>query len=386
MTCIDRYILRIYLRTLLVCFVSFAGIFVVFHAFTNMDELNEYGEQVGGIGMAMALYYGPYMLMLFEMTNMIVALLALLFTFGLLRRTGELTALLAAGISHGRIVRPMLIAALLVILGAAINREFVLPNWQDQLGLKVPSPDGGGELRPLLPVYDRVTGILVNGKGLQLTKQQVVEPALKIHALAPGFGNQLNARLAQWIPHGEQHPGGPDHPAGYVLSGVSQPAGVDSLSSFRVADSTMLLTARDTPWLAAGEVFVASRVEIDFLQSGSAWMRMANTGDLIRRVSNPAVYCSADVAVTLHDRWLRPCLDYSLIILSLSLVVGRGQRNMFLVTGYATGLVLLFFGLRTLFHMMGGNGYLLDPASAAWLPVLILTPAAYARYRLVRIS
>ena len=52
MTCIDRYILQVYIRTLFVCFISFAGIFVVFHAFTNMDDLNRYAQQVGGMGMA----------------------------------------------------------------------------------------------------------------------------------------------------------------------------------------------------------------------------------------------------------------------------------------------------------------------------------------------
>ncbi len=39
MTQIDRYILTLFFRTVLVCFLSLAGVFVVFHAFTNMDQL-----------------------------------------------------------------------------------------------------------------------------------------------------------------------------------------------------------------------------------------------------------------------------------------------------------------------------------------------------------
>lgn len=380
MTCIDRYILQVYIRTLFVCFISFAGIFVVFHAFTNMDDLNRYAQHVGGMGMAVLKFYGPYMLMLFELTNMMVALMALLFTFGLLRRSGELTALLAAGVSHGRIVRPMLLAAAVVMVVAAVNREFVLPNWQDQLGLDVPSQDGAGEERPLRPVSDRTTGILINGKAINLVAQEIIEPALEIRVQAPGFDNRISAKKAFWMPATEQRPGG------YLLEGVRQPAEIDQIPSYRAPGSTELLTARDTDWLNPGQAFVASRVGIDFLQAGSGWMRMANTGDLARRVSNPAAHCPAEVHVTLHDRWLRPFLDFSLIVLSLSLVVGRSQRNMFVVTGYATGLVVLFFGMRTLFHTMGGTGDMIAPATAAWLPLIILAPAAYSRYRIVQVS
>lgn len=377
-TCIDRYILRVYLRTLVVCFVSFAGVFVVFHAFTNMDELADYAERTGGMAAAMARYYGPFMLMLFEVNGTVIALLALLFTLGLLRRTGELTALLAAGISHGRIVRPMLVAAAAVIALAALNRELLLPRWQDELGMKAKELSGDST-QPLLPCEDRMAGILIKGKGLVVVRHEIVAPAFKLYASLPRFGQQLNAQVARWV---EASAG---QPSGYLLSGVSSPEDIDSIPSQHV-DNTVLLTSRDTPWLERGQCFVVSQAAYDFLRSGSSWKRMATTGDLIRRVSNPAVYCAPDVHVTLHDRWLRPPLDFSLIVLSLSLVVGRAERNLFVVAGYATALVGLFFGMRTLFHMMGGSEYLLDPAAAAWAPLVVLGPLAYVRYRAVQVS
>lgn len=380
MTCIDRYILRVYLRTLGVCFLSLAGIFVVFHAFTNMEDLHQYAQVTGGMFWAVVSYYVPYLFMLFEMTGMIVALMALLFTMGLMRRSGELTAMLAAGVSHGRIVRPMLLAAAVVLGLAAVNRELVLPRWQDQLGIKVKDIDDQGGERPLLPVYDRVHGVLLDGKALRLAQESIVQPLLKIHFEAPQFGRQINAKLATWKAKnavGE---------SGYLLDGVESPKQIDQIPSVVSEHGAEIRTAMDTEWLEPGQCFVSSEVPVDFLQAGSGWMRMATTFELIRRVSNPAVYCPTDVRVTLHDRWLRPFLDMSLIVLSLSLVVGHGDRNMFVVTGHAMGLVLLFFALRTLFHMMGGNGYLVDPATAAWIPLIILAPAAYARYRVVQVS
>ncbi|MEZ6089936.1 MAG: hypothetical protein R3C05_18300 [Pirellulaceae bacterium] len=47
MTRIDRYLLTIYLRTLIICFCSLAGIFVVFHAFNNMEEISSYARREG---------------------------------------------------------------------------------------------------------------------------------------------------------------------------------------------------------------------------------------------------------------------------------------------------------------------------------------------------
>ena len=78
-------------------------------------------------------YYGPYMLLLFDWTGAIIALMAFLFTVGWLRRTGELTAVLSAGISHGRIFRPMIVASLVIVIIQLVNRECVLPGYRDVL-------------------------------------------------------------------------------------------------------------------------------------------------------------------------------------------------------------------------------------------------------------
>jgi len=377
-TCIDRYIFAVFFRTLLVCFLSFGGIFVIFHAFTNMDDLNQYAERGGGIFRAMVHFYGPYMFLLFELTGAIVTLVAMLFTIGLLRRSGELTAILSAGVGHGRIVRPMMWGVVMMLAMSVINRELLLPRWQDQLGMKVRFGEGENSERQVLPVYDRISGILINGRAIRLGDEEILNPSFKLHSPVPGFGNQIHAASAAWMPATTAHP------AGYLLRGVESPSDIDSLASVEIADGLSFRTAHDTSWVGAGECFVASDVPIDFLQSGTGWMRMARTADLIRRVSNPAIYCAADVRVTLHDRWLRPFLDLSLIVLSLALVIGRADRNLFVVTGYAMLLVAFFFALRTLAHMMGGSGYLIDPATAAWLPLIILAPLAYTRFRTIQ--
>ena len=98
MTQIDRYILVFFLRTSLICFCSIAGIFIVFHAFTSLDDLVRQGQVEDGLVRVMMRYYGPYLLLLFDWTGAIIVLMALLFTVGWIRRAGELTAILSAGI------------------------------------------------------------------------------------------------------------------------------------------------------------------------------------------------------------------------------------------------------------------------------------------------
>ena len=115
-TKIDRYILVLFLRTALICFCSIAGIFVVFHAFSHMEDLLRQGQQQGSLVSVFIRCYGPYMLLLFDMTGAIITLMAFLFTVGWLRRTGELTAILSVGISHGRIFQPIIYSSLIIIL------------------------------------------------------------------------------------------------------------------------------------------------------------------------------------------------------------------------------------------------------------------------------
>jgi lipopolysaccharide export system permease protein len=103
--------------------------------------------------------------------------------------------------------------------------------------------------------------------------------------------------------------------------------------------------------------------------------------ELADRVRNPAVHSSAGVHVLLHERILRAPLDFALIMLGLPMVVNRRGRNLFVMIGLCTATVLLFFALKTVAGYMGGNGYLLSPTMAAWVPLLVIGPIAYVRLR-----
>ncbi len=179
MTKIDRYILYLFLRTVLVCFSSIAGIFIVFHAFTSMDDLVKQGQVEGGLVPVMIRFYGPYMLLLFDWTGAIIALMAFLFTIGWLRRIGELTAVLSSGISHGRLFRPMIIASLMIVLVQLANREFILPQYRDVLSMKSKDISGESE-KSILAQYDEANRILIDGTSLLPQTKVIQEPNFRL--------------------------------------------------------------------------------------------------------------------------------------------------------------------------------------------------------------
>lgn len=373
MTRIDRYILTLFARTMLICFLSLGGVFVVFHAFNNLDELSRMvssGRSVPGVLLG---FYGPYMLMLFDWTASIIALMAMLFTVSWLRRSGELTALLAAGVKHGRVLRPMLVMVAVLIGLQSFNREWVLPPYREVLTSK-PDELREAQTQPMLPAYDKASGILIEGEGLQPRESQILQPSFRLYAAYPGFGDLIEGHLATWRDATD------GVPSGYVVTGVSRPAAIETLPTGTIHERPVLMTRHDLPWLQNGECFVATTLDIEVLLDNPRSTRMAGMPELIRRIRNPSVHSSKDLHTLLHERMLRPPLDFCLVLMGLPLVVNRGDKRLFSVIAQALGIVLLFFGIKTLAAAMAGGGYLLSPAMAAWLPLLVLGPVAYVRY------
>ncbi len=373
MTKIDRYITILFLRTMLICFFSIGGVFVVFHAFNNLDALTRLVDEAGSAPLALASYYGPYLLLLFDWTAAIISLMAMLFTVSWLRRSGELTSLLAAGVRHGRILRPMLVIVVGVIVAQWISRECVLPNYREVLTTKP------NELRPdrvqaMLPSYDKSSGILIEGEGIQWNESRVEEPSFRLYTSFPGFGDLIEGRSAVWRPADSRAP------SGYIVEDVARPAGIDDLSGGEINGRLVLLTRRDAEWLQPGQCFVATTLDLEVLSDNPRSTRMAGIPELIRRIRNGSVHSSRDLHTLLHERMLRAPLDLCLVLLGLPLVINRGDSRLFQVVGQAIGIVLMFFGIKTVAGAMANNGYLITSAMAAWAPLVLLGPLAVVRY------
>jgi len=369
MTTIDRYLLRQFLKTFAICYVSLAGLYIVFDAFTNLEEFLRCAEECGGLWRLLGTFYGYRSILFFDRTAGLLTLVAGMFTITWIQRHNEMTALLSAGIARPRIVAPILVAAVVIAVLATLNRELVIPQIRDELGRK-PRDLLGDQAQPMHPRYDNQTDVLLRGKHTYRAEQRISEPSFLLPSALAEYGTQLTAEDAYYRP-----PSG-DRPGGYLFRGVEQPRGLDQKPSLSLGDHRVLITPRDEPqWLKPGECFLVSEVTFDQLTGGRAFREFSSTAQLIAGLRNQAMAFGADLRVAIHARFVQPFLDLTLFFLGFPLVAGRGNRNVFLAIGLCLAVVTVFV-LVTLGLQHLGAIYLLDPALAAWAPLMLFVPLA----------
>ena len=206
MTIIDRYLLRQFTQTFVICLVSLTGMFVVFDTFTNLDSFLHYAEKQGSLLEVLGRYYVCHSVWFFDRTVGLVTLTAAMFTVAWLQRHNELTALMAAGIPRVRVVRPVIGAAIVVVFLGALNREMVIPLLRDELA-KRPKDLVGDVPRELEHQYDR-HNILIRGKAAYAEGQRIERPVFRLPPELASFARQVSAREAFYRPPKGNRPGG----------------------------------------------------------------------------------------------------------------------------------------------------------------------------------
>lgn len=367
-TIIDRYMLRQFVGVLAICFLSMVGLYVVIDAFGHLDHFVDYADEHGNLLKTMGEFYAYRSLAFFDWMSGILALIAAMFTVTWIQRHQEMTALLAAGIPRMRVLRPVLIAAVAVSLLAAANREVVIPQTRDQLARE--SKNLGGEREVAIhPRSDSQTDILLGGDTIVAAEQKIIRPNFVLPSALGRLGRQLAAEEARYLPATA------DRPSGYLLRDVSAPAGLAEQPSLTLGDRPVIITPVDAQWLGPGQVFVVSGVSFEFLSAGSTWRDYASTRELIHELQSPSTDLGADVRFAIHARLLQPLLDTTLLFLGLPLVVSRGNRNPFFAIGLCVAVVTAFMLVKLGCQSLCVSGWL-QPALAAWLPLMLFAPLA----------
>ncbi len=368
MLIIDRYLLRQFLQVFAICFCSLTGLFIVIDAFANLEDFVQYAEKHGNLLATMVEYYGYRALSFFNVTSSMLTLIAAMFTVAWFQRHNELTAIMAAGISKRRIMRPVILAVLAISLLAAANREFVIPSVRDKFSRN--AQDLVGEAaKDLTPRFDHKSGILMRGKKTFAARQQIQLPNFLMPDSLDDYGSQLSAANAFYQPPQDGKPGG------YLLKKVSHPTELNQRPSLPAGATPILITPMDADWLESDECFVVSDVTFEQLVGGTAWRNFSSTPELIAGLRNPSLDFGADVRLTIHNRILQPLMDMTLLFLGLPLVLTRESRNMFLAIGMCMGVVVAFMLINMGFQYLGSN-FVISPSVAAWGPLLVFVPIA----------
>lgn len=386
MLLIDRYVLRQFVQNLLIFFISLTGLYIIIDSFNNLEEFITFAEhnkslaaatptnelpsaggERGNLFVIMGAYYAPRAIAFFDRTSGILTLIAAMFTVTWIQRHNELTALQAAGIAKFRVLRPVMMAVILVAFLATINRELIIPRYKFELSHNAQNL-GGSNARELKPRMDNKTDILLRGDQMVASQRQIHHPSFILPSTLDEYGKSLVADEAFYKPASQSLP------AGYLLVGVTQPS-LDQKTSLKLGNETVVYTPLDTPALKPGQCFVASDVSFEQLEDGASWRQYSSTWELIRGLRNPSLDFGADVRVTVHARVVQPLLDVTLLFLGLPLILARENRNVFRAIGMCLALVLAFMLIVIACNYLG-DAYVVNPALAAWLPLMIFVPCA----------
>jgi lipopolysaccharide export system permease protein len=370
MNIIDRYLLRQFLQNFVICFMSLMGVYVIFDAFTNLEAFMSLAKGVALIKI-IAGYYATQSLFFFDRICSLLVLMSAMFTMAWIQRHHEMTALMAAGISRIRVVAPVLVAAVVVLLLAVVNREVAIPMLKEQLAMR-PS-ELKGKIEEVFRQYDNATDVLIGGRNAVVDQKRIEFPVFVVLSCKPSlrkYGEQWTAATAQYLPANDSRP------TGYLLKGVAEPKNLTEHESLLLDGRPVLMTPHDYPdWLKPDEAFVVSDVTVDELTGGTIMRQFASTGELISALKNQNIYFSPDLRVMIHVRILQPLLDITLLFLGLPLVAARDNRNVFVAIGTCNGLVALFYMVAIVCQRLGADLWI-SPALAAWGPLMIFVPAA----------
>jgi lipopolysaccharide export system permease protein len=381
MCIIDRYLLRKFVQTFLICFLSLFGLFVLIEVSANLEKFVRSGKDAGGVLPYIAHWYAYKTISFFENFSGLLALVSAMFTVSWIQRNNEMTALMAAGIPRIRVLGPLIIAVAVVSLLSAANRETLIPRYRTELA-RTPQDPAGDKAQSLDSCYDGRTNILLGGKHTFAGQQRIENPVFSLAQAPPAlrkYGTQVTADNAYYRP-----PKG-DRPGGYLFEGVHEPKNLDSRPSLPLndrpdqpvllKDQPVLITPHDAPWLKPGECFLVSDVNFDQLTAGSNVKQLSSTMQLIRGLHNPSLNYQSDVRVEIHARLIRPLLDMTLLFLGLPLIVTRENRNVFIAMGICIVVTVTFSVVVVAAQHLGGISFC-TPALAAWAPLMIFVPIA----------
>src|SRR4051812_30310592 len=115
LTLMDRQMIPGFFKAYIVCLISLLSLYIVVDLFTNLDDFAGKNGNLKHTVRNILFYYSIRMPALFDKLCEAIVLLAAMFTVALMQRFNEQVPLLSAGVSTGRIVRPVLVCAFLML-------------------------------------------------------------------------------------------------------------------------------------------------------------------------------------------------------------------------------------------------------------------------------
>lgn len=368
MSLFDRYLLVLFLKIFVICFISFTGLYFVIHVFTNLDELTFITTTTQqGMGQLLIGFYGPAMLELFDKMAGILVLISAIFAVTWIQRKRELLAIEAGGISKARVVRPIIIAAVVILVISMANRELAIPHFKHQLGRSIQDWTTQGSVS-FSSYRDSASGMMIRANGLNLNEQTLVEPKFELPLRLTRYYKQVQGKHAKYLKPSNLHP------AGMLVEGVHQPPNPGQIPSVARDGETVVFTHRDYPWLKTNQVFIACNLDLEQIVFGRQMAKYASIYQMIQSLGKPNRRFGFMDQVAIHGRILQPVLDLTLLLLGLPLVISKPNQNIFFAAALCMAVVLTVQMTTVASHALGAYSMIQPAVFSAWIPVLVFVP------------
>jgi lipopolysaccharide export system permease protein len=204
---LDRQRYWSFLKAYVICYTSLVGLFIVIDAFSNFDEFTKRAEGLELLK-AMLRYYTIHQSLFFDYLCGVIGMMAAIFTVTWMQRNNEQLAMLAAGISTHRAIRPVLVSSVIVSSFAVLNQEFIMPRYAEELAKS--HDDDGQRTVHVSSRYDP-QNILLDGADAD----RATKTLMPVYATIPwellGEIKEMKGQQATYIP--------PDHPTAPMKGG-----------------------------------------------------------------------------------------------------------------------------------------------------------------------
>src|SRR4051794_20234079 len=161
MRILDRQRYWAFIKAYIICFVALVGLYVVIDAFSNLDEFAKRANGAVELFQVMGWYYLVHMSQFYDRLCGVIGMMAAIFTVTWMQRNNELIAMLAAGVSTQRVIRPVWVSTILVSLIAVFNQEVIMPRYASEIQK---SHDDDGSNKVMVPSRYDSNKVVIHGQ------------------------------------------------------------------------------------------------------------------------------------------------------------------------------------------------------------------------------
>ena len=371
MKIIDRYIFGKFLKIFFWCYFSLVGFYIVIDLSSNISDFAAASNSFSHLVTSIIAYYFLDSFVIVDMAFPLLVVLAALTATTMMSLSNEIIALLAMGMSPGRMLIPILVGAIGVSCLFTAIREIYLPNHLVWISAKPADFMKRSDEFSVVRAYDYFSQISIDGDKIIKSENRLIKPSFLLRKNLNRYGNRLMASDAVYL----ETQG--DRRSGWLLSDVTSPSDLLTNKSLQDAETneTIVFSPADTPWLKENEVFVATSLTPTYLIAGENWLQYASVGDLYKALNDPTFKNEAlALSIRVHSRYWRPLTDLIPLFLAVPLIFLKNDRKIFnsiirgifLTVAYAgSQYVSAYIGEKTGIAFIG-----------IWGPTFIFVPIA----------